>query len=570
MKKIIRGHTFLAALSFVMVAVCILSTVMSAAAQETMDVFKLSYKYESGELRIEGTSSLKYKEYVFVAVVPKGQMPSESDLYHQIAVQNDGSFASSVKIDPELSVGEYDVYISNTNLKSMRTLILPDSAKMKEVLSVVNSGSAADIEGVFANSETVRLLAMDRAFVDDNRLSLASYIYSRKPSGGYDAEHLINTYISALCSTNMRQSKGDIAALLQRYSDYLGISYEKDYDMLSQKAKEQIAALARSSAISSDRPFAEYYGELSFMAQAKTCTSYEKLMEYIEKQYTVANLDMSDYNLLGNKYKQQEIFRSLFREMNGIDTFSALNSKFTQLVRDAGKESGTGGMGGAGSGGSGGSGSGSSGGGTAGIGSVKMDNMDNNAPVSDGIVLFTDMQNHWAANEISELYHQAVISGYEDNTFRPDNTVTRAEFVQMICNGINAVYNGADMFEDVGRSDWYFKSVNTAAELEIVKGFGNRFEPEDFITRQDAAVILYSVFQYRGIVLEGQESFADDDKIASYAYEGVSTLAGNGIVQGYGGYYAPEDNLTRAEAGVLVYRLLNYSVKGEGADANHS
>ena len=154
----------------------------SASAQNTQDVFRTSYEYDSGCLIVEGTSSLKYKEYVFTAIALKGEEPSENDLYNQIKVNDDGSFSDTVKINSVLNAGEYDIYINNSNIKTVRALFLPDSQKRGEVVSAINSGT--DVKQILSDAETVRLLAMNGGFVKQNLSAISSYIARCKPARG--------------------------------------------------------------------------------------------------------------------------------------------------------------------------------------------------------------------------------------------------------------------------------------------------------------------------------------------------------------------------------------------------
>src|SRR5699024_10043567 len=94
-------------------AMVFLSLAVPAVAQETTDRFAMLYNYESGALTIEGTSSLRYRENVYVAIAPLDQELSEDDLYFQIPVESNGSFTETVKITSVLQTGEYNVYINN-------------------------------------------------------------------------------------------------------------------------------------------------------------------------------------------------------------------------------------------------------------------------------------------------------------------------------------------------------------------------------------------------------------------------------------------------------------------------
>ena len=326
---------------------------------------------------------------------------------------------------------------------------------------------------------------------------------------------------------------------------------------MSDSAKEQLAVLAGAGKIVSERPFTQYWAELSEMAKAKGCASYDKLMEYIESNYTAFGLDMSSYNRISNRYEQQEVFRNLYSEMNSINNFNELKSKFDSLVSSVLNKNNNNNVPTIGGGGGG---SGSKAGNNVAVIVGNTQNKNNQNP-SNVKAAFSDMNNHWAADEIKYLHDLQILGGYEDNTFKPDKIVTRGEFVKMICNALkdDMQYSGADLFEDVKESDWYFESTNTAAEKGLITGFAGKFMPESPITRQDAAVILHRVFTYKNILFDGSETFSDNENIADYAAESVSILAANDIIKGYNNRFEPLNNLTRAEAGVLIFRMVSYS-----------
>ena len=113
-------------------------------------------------------------------------------------------------------------------------------------------------------------------------------------------------------------------------------------------------------------------------------------------------------------------------------------------------------------------------------------------------------------------------------------------------------------FADVEAGAWYEQYVNVAAQNKIVSGIGNGvFGVGDNITRQDAAVILNNAVKM--IVENGKLDFTDSDEISAYAKEAVKQLSTIGVINGIGdGSFAPKANCTRAQAAVMIYRLLGY------------
>lgn len=117
-----------------------------------------------------------------------------------------------------------------------------------------------------------------------------------------------------------------------------------------------------------------------------------------------------------------------------------------------------------------------------------------------------------------------------------------------------AVENVKVSFEDVHADAWFADAVYKAAGKGIVNGYGNVFKPNDFITRQDAALIIF-----RALSLNegGTAYFADENEISDYAKGAVITLASKGYISGVGnGDFAPKNLLTRAQAAQLIFNAL--------------
>lgn len=172
---------------------------------------------------------------------------------------------------------------------------------------------------------------------------------------------------------------------------------------------------------------------------------------------------------------------------------------------------------------------------------------------------FDDTQNHWAKNSIDFLVNLGAINGFPDNTFKPDNAVTRAEFAKIVCMtfGISGKYSGE--FADVAESDWFAQSVSALAEHNIVTGYESLFSPYADIRREDAAVILYRLCTYLNAALvEGKNDFADSSNISDYALDASNAMAALEIIKGDNNkMFNPKNSLTRAEAATVIQRVYN-------------
>ena len=154
---------------------------------------------------------------------------------------------------------------------------------------------------------------------------------------------------------------------------------------------------------------------------------------------------------------------------------------------------------------------------------------------------------------------KAYISGYEDGTFRPDNTITRAEAAAIIarCSSDfdeNKMYSSN--FTDVSGDEWYANYVGYAAEKGYISGYdGGPFKADIDITRGELAVILskYGSFDGDGICTEFSDVPND-----YYATGYIKSLYDENIVSGYeDGTFKPDNSVTRAEAVTMMNKVLD-------------
>lgn len=180
---------------------------------------------------------------------------------------------------------------------------------------------------------------------------------------------------------------------------------------------------------------------------------------------------------------------------------------------------------------------------------------DPNTQPSNEKVYFKDLSSsHWAYESIMSLIDSNVVSGYSDNTFRPDSAVSREEFVKMLLLATNSYENGFNSdFGDVSKDSWFYPYVSCAFEKGIVQGISeNKFGSGAKITREDTAVMIC-----RALGIESSkvntDIFPDFEQISDYAQPAVSTLYERGIVNGdENGYFNPKNNITRAEVSKIL------------------
>ena len=168
----------------------------------------------------------------------------------------------------------------------------------------------------------------------------------------------------------------------------------------------------------------------------------------------------------------------------------------------------------------------------------------------------------WYYTAVKELSQNGIVAGKTENTFNPEDSVKREEFLAMIMRMIGEQKESSveiQIFNDVVPGAWYENTVKVAVNLGIASGYSDKvFGIGDLITRQDAAVFALRAAELMGykITNEKNELFIDDTDISAYAKDSVYAMKNLDIVSGMGdGRYLPKTQLTRAQAAVIVYRL---------------
>ena len=210
---------------------------------------------------------------------------------------------------------------------------------------------------------------------------------------------------------------------------------------------------------------------------------------------------------------------------------------------------------------------GSSGGGNTGGGSNTGGNNGGQTDIGEGDTPlggapFTDVpEDAWYKEAVDYVYANGLMSGTSATIFAPSTQLSRAMMVQILYNLEDrpaAAESAA--FTDVAADAWYADAVNWAAGEGIVSGYGNgKFGPDDLITREQMANMLYYYAQYKGydVSASGElSSFTDGASTSSWAAEAVQWAVGSGLLSGKGGgVLDPQGTATRAEAASIFMRF---------------
>lgn len=179
--------------------------------------------------------------------------------------------------------------------------------------------------------------------------------------------------------------------------------------------------------------------------------------------------------------------------------------------------------------------------------------------------IFSDVpSDFWAANSISTVTKANLMKGYSDGTFRPNQPMTREE-VAALFNNITDDGTAAFLsskFKDITSDRWSALAIESVARKNIISGYGdNTYKPEKYMSRQEFAVVADNYIHYLGYTTEDPTAldniaYGDQKFVAPWAQDAVRELAYLGFTNyAPGTLFNPEKYVTRAEAAEIAYRM---------------
>lgn len=187
--------------------------------------------------------------------------------------------------------------------------------------------------------------------------------------------------------------------------------------------------------------------------------------------------------------------------------------------------------------------------------------------------LFTDIVGHWAAEAITEAANLGLVYGYGNDLYGPDDTVTRGQLITILWrNAGSPEPEQQATFTDVVEGKYYEDAISWAETSKVISGYGNGcFGPDDFITREQMASILYrmngSVSGAETMFTATYDSaFADEETVANAMKEAVYWAIYAEVWCGtdstaVGTVLAPKEGATRGQIAVM---LRGYHEMSEG------
>ena len=165
----------------------------------------------------------------------------------------------------------------------------------------------------------------------------------------------------------------------------------------------------------------------------------------------------------------------------------------------------------------------------------------------------------WYHEAVDFMVENAYMNGMSDTEFGVNGSLTRAQLVTILYRIAGSPETeGENKFADVKADTWYTNAIIWAAENGIVNGIDDTtFAPDQSITREQIATILYRYTKAEAVEEDHLKDFSDADQVSDYAVDAINWAVANGLITGMGdGTVAPRATATRAQIAMILMRFL--------------
>lgn len=539
--------------------------------------YKVTIKRELGEsgetvqkVIAEGTLSeeeFNAGDQITVRILPSSKNVNSavlSDYYviGQTNIKEDGSWYFEKRLPS--NTGDTFVYLVSDKVKFDNIpLKIPAVSAIDDLVSKLNLGTITNEEVVGSIAQDNENLLFDVAIFNSltNKTTVIDNM-KLKLSNAFNAENIYEEFDRFTLLEALKAGNVDGKTILDNYERVLKLKDRKEYQLfktLSETGKEKVYSLVNNNTYEDYNKIYEKYFESVILTSVKEVVSYVNIFDILDDYKTELNIISYVDTLNSSEVIKDTVLLYIMNNKNNINSLSDLVSYIDYgilnhvAIRQSYQQPAPPPVVGGGGGGD----------------TYKTDEtlqpdnyINTDVDVKYG---FSDISGYsWAEKAILNLYNNGIIKGKETDKFYPQDFVTRAEFVKMITMSMG-IYdeNVENVFSDT-LGHWSEKYVASAFKNGYVNGISDvSFAPDNNITRQDAVVILYRILNIIAKADKVEDLtgyvFSDDNLVADYARGSVIMMNAYGIVNGYeDNTFKPLNNLTRAEAAVVVDKFLNY------------
>ena len=546
-------------LTMLVVSMCMivaLTVCVDASASDLSFIFDAT----KAQINISGTLSGQSGELVSV-LIDRREEGKEAyspyntpDAFFWYQANADGVIDVREKIASSFLGGRYDIIVTGQTDQQKFTFVYVDK-EATETLALIDAINLAttstDVETIVLSDGNAAMLGIDTEDADVTKYLNSTFediiaLRETLKSKEYTIDSFIDNFSVIIAVKMINDGRADEA--IPKYSAYFGTTPD-EYRALDANVSEVLNSMLKDTEFEYDK-LEEIYAEKLFVSRVKVSEGWGYLQELVLSNKETLGISLTEYNDI-KESARYKVFEKMYDKVASFASYSDIKNCFNEAVEsvkneiaETPKESGRRPSGGGGS-------------------SVSVPqltppavvNPEYNAVAGIQNVEFSDIEGHFAQDYIKTLASDGMINGYEDGSFKPDNTITRAEFAKLVSVIFEITSHHVQEYEDVKSDDWFKPYVDKLSGAGIVTGYDGKFSPYDNITRQDAAVICLRISEKCSAKLDGESEFADKTDIASYALEAVGALAANEIMNGDGTNFYPLNNLTRGETAAILCRL---------------
>ncbi len=459
--------------------------------------------------------------------------------------------------------GEYDIYVSDSlETEVVEGYIYFTTDTKDKVMEILKEGTLSELEEALCDRVNIVVLentgvisAADLDLYDSvvdaedegGKLIAKSFYNIRESLTDSQKENVQNylpiaMYIAKAESEDEVYIKEIISELDKLYSGFANGSFYTKYR--SDKLDAEIERLTAGKKSDMDlKALTDAVNDAIVIAGVNTESLWSGINKYVKL------LKYSKYNNAKNRDDIDELLHT---------NVQTAYYQSVQAIKDVIDENAVSGPSGGGGGGGGGVSTGW--GASSAADSVYVEEVEDTS--GDGVpdIAFDDVaETDWYFEAVNYLKWNSIVQG-NLNYFYPNDNITRAELVTMLNNafGISGDEYTTASFDDVSADAWYYDVVVKAAGAGLVLGDGTNFNPNTYVTRQDAAVMVYRFISKAGIKMSSEDmSFDDAASISDYAKDAVAALSGNGIINGMGNNcFEPANTTTRAQVAQIIYKIV--------------
>ncbi len=482
----------------------------------------------------------------------------------------------TIKFDFNDTPGYYTLgIITDTNLsKTIENFYIPDPAECNSFLVSVNKPDG-DSDKITPEDMAIKIATNQNLTIDNtvfNQLSTTvqeticeQILGEVDPASPMSINELKDTYEEKLIIYGTRDSDGErVRKILEYYESDVnlsGLDIYTAYSGLNDKAFVfDMVALGSPADIPAIKTL---FYESAFIQIIKEAVSYQNILSLSQTYRTGLGEPAFISQLEAETTYQEDIMDYVGERLSDVDDMTELNSLFTEAFgtdfSDDGETTITpsyplGNNGGGGGGG----------GGATTVSPDFIKDEETAPPPVINTVKFNDLDSvKWAQTAILSLNEKGILLGDGSGNFRPNDNITRAEFIKIVVGAFDLeIYSQDEIgFSDVTENDWYFEFVKKAVSNGITNGKSvEYFGASDNITREEMFTLIYrTLTKLKKInpVETVTKKYSDFSSISEYAKNSILMLSEYKIANGFeDNTIRPKGNATRAEAAQLIFNVI--------------